>query len=133
MSKLFLIIGFVLSMSTLGLAAATMPPQHTVTAADKSYDSGPLESGGTFSHQFTTPGTYTYQWSNTVYDGHFPSVSSCNSSGCSQNYNALNSGDHDEQVAVLVTDQSTLSQQTLYAYPSTPAVCYNGGFGYYFC
>ena len=33
MSKLFLIIGFVLSMSTLGLAAATMPPQHTVTAA----------------------------------------------------------------------------------------------------
>jgi len=33
MSKLFLIIGFVLSMSTLGLAAATMPAQHTVTAA----------------------------------------------------------------------------------------------------
>jgi acid phosphatase len=37
--------------------------QHTLTAADKSYDSGPLESGGTFSHQFTTPGTYTYHCS----------------------------------------------------------------------
>jgi len=76
------------------------------------------------------PGSYTYQWSNTVYDGLYPSVSSCNTSSCSQSYNAL--GDHDEQVAVLVTDQSTLSQQTLYAYPSTPAVCWFSGH-YVFC
>lgn len=34
MSKLLLILGFLLSMSTLGLAAAnTAPPQHAVIAA----------------------------------------------------------------------------------------------------
>ena len=37
--------------------------QHTVTAADKSYDSAPLDSSGTFSHQFMTPGTYVYHCS----------------------------------------------------------------------
>jgi plastocyanin len=37
--------------------------QHTVTAADKSFDSGAIDAGGTFSHQFTTPGTYAYHCS----------------------------------------------------------------------
>ena len=34
--------------------------QHTVTAADGSFNSGGLAEGGTFSHTFDTPGTYTY-------------------------------------------------------------------------
>jgi len=33
---------------------------HTVTAADKSYTSGAIDTDGTFSPQFTTPGTYKY-------------------------------------------------------------------------
>ena len=33
---------------------------HTVTAADKAYTSTGLEHNGTYSHRFTTPGTYTY-------------------------------------------------------------------------
>jgi plastocyanin len=33
---------------------------HTVTATDKSYASGAIDTDGTFSHQFTTPGTYAY-------------------------------------------------------------------------
>src|SRR5262249_6183814 len=33
---------------------------HTVTATDKSYSSGAIDTDGTFSHQFTTPGTYAY-------------------------------------------------------------------------
>ena len=33
---------------------------HTVTATDKSYSSGALDTDGTFSHQFKTPGTYAY-------------------------------------------------------------------------
>jgi phospholipase C len=37
--------------------------QHTVTAADKSFDSGAIDTDGTFSHQFTTPGTYAYHCS----------------------------------------------------------------------
>jgi plastocyanin len=33
---------------------------HTVTASDKSYDSGGLDTGETFRRTFTKPGTYTY-------------------------------------------------------------------------
>ena len=33
---------------------------HTVTATDKTYDSGGLDSGETFTHTFTKPGTYSY-------------------------------------------------------------------------
>jgi plastocyanin len=34
--------------------------QHTVTADDRSYDSGLLSMGATFSHTYTAPGTYGY-------------------------------------------------------------------------
>lgn len=34
--------------------------QHTVTADDRSYDSGLLPQGRTFSHTFTAPGRYGY-------------------------------------------------------------------------
>jgi len=33
---------------------------HTVTAADGSFDSGPLNPGDTFSFTFSAPGTYKY-------------------------------------------------------------------------
>jgi len=33
---------------------------HTVTAADKSYDSGGLDTGQTWAHTFTKAGTYAY-------------------------------------------------------------------------
>ena len=33
---------------------------HTVTATDKSYDSGGLDTGNRWQHVFTAPGTYTY-------------------------------------------------------------------------
>ena len=33
---------------------------HTVTAKDKSYDSGNLDQGGTFEHTYDEPGTYEY-------------------------------------------------------------------------
>jgi plastocyanin len=33
---------------------------HTVTASDKSYDSGNLDQRATWAHAFTAPGTYTY-------------------------------------------------------------------------
>jgi len=33
---------------------------HTVTAVDKAYTSTGLEHDKTYSHRFTTPGTYTY-------------------------------------------------------------------------
>jgi plastocyanin len=33
---------------------------HTVTATDKSFDSGNLAAGATFSHTFTTAGTFPY-------------------------------------------------------------------------
>jgi plastocyanin len=36
---------------------------HTVTATDKSFASGAIDTDGTFSHQFTTPGTYAYHCS----------------------------------------------------------------------
>lgn len=34
--------------------------QHTVTADDNSFGSSPLSTGQTFTHTFTTPGTYHY-------------------------------------------------------------------------
>jgi plastocyanin len=33
---------------------------HTITATDKSYDSGGLDTTDRYEHVFTTPGTYTY-------------------------------------------------------------------------
>lgn len=36
------------------------PSQHTVTADDGSFDSGPVAVGGTFSQTFGTAGTFTY-------------------------------------------------------------------------
>jgi plastocyanin len=33
---------------------------HTVTAVDKAYTSTGLEHNATYTHRFTTPGTYTY-------------------------------------------------------------------------
>jgi phospholipase C len=61
---------FSFTPATLTVAAGTTVTwtnhdavQHTVTATDKSHDSAPLDSGGTFSHQFTTPGTYAYHCS----------------------------------------------------------------------
>lgn len=33
---------------------------HTVTAVDRAYTSTALERNATYSHRFTTPGTYTY-------------------------------------------------------------------------
>ena len=33
---------------------------HTVTAVDKGFDSGEMNTGDTFTHTFTTPGTYQY-------------------------------------------------------------------------
>ena len=33
---------------------------HTVTALDRAYTSAGLERGETYTHRFTTPGTYTY-------------------------------------------------------------------------
>jgi plastocyanin len=33
---------------------------HTVTSSDGGFDSGNMNPGATFTHTFTTPGTYTY-------------------------------------------------------------------------
>jgi len=33
---------------------------HTVTAKDGSFDSGNMGSGSSYTHTFTTPGTYRY-------------------------------------------------------------------------
>ena len=35
-------------------------PYHTVTATDGSFDSGNMAYGQSWTHAFTTPGTYTY-------------------------------------------------------------------------
>jgi plastocyanin len=58
---------FSFTPATLTVAAGTTVTwtnhddvQHTVTADDKSYSSGTIGTDGTFSHQFTTPGTYAY-------------------------------------------------------------------------
>ncbi len=37
------------------------PLAHTVTAADGSFDSGPIEPGRTWSHTFSRPGTYDFR------------------------------------------------------------------------
>ena len=36
------------------------PVEHSVTAADGSFDSGLIASGATWRHTFTKPGTYQY-------------------------------------------------------------------------
>jgi plastocyanin len=33
---------------------------HTISAADRSFDSGGLDSGDSWTHRFTRPGRYTY-------------------------------------------------------------------------
>jgi plastocyanin len=35
-------------------------PAHTVTATDKSFDSGNMDKGAKWTHTFTTAGTFTY-------------------------------------------------------------------------
>jgi plastocyanin len=40
--------------------ANTGAQQHTVTADDTSFDSGPVDPGNAFSFEFDNPGTYTY-------------------------------------------------------------------------
>ena len=58
---------FSFTPATLTVAAGTTVTwinhddvQHTVTASDKSFDSGAIDTDGTFAHEFTTPGTYAY-------------------------------------------------------------------------
>jgi acid phosphatase len=58
---------FSFTPATLTIAAGTTVTwtnhddvTHTVTAADKRFDSGAIDTDGTFAHQFTTPGTYAY-------------------------------------------------------------------------
>ena len=58
---------FSFTPATLTIAAGTTVTwinhddvTHTVTAADKRFVSGAIDTDGTYSHQFTTPGTYAY-------------------------------------------------------------------------
>jgi plastocyanin len=58
---------FSFTPATLAISAGTTVTwinhddiQHTVTADDTSYRSGMIGTDGTFSHRFTTPGTYAY-------------------------------------------------------------------------
>jgi len=58
---------FSFTPATLTIAAGTTVTwinhddvQHTVTAADKRFDSGAIDTDATFAHQFTTPGIYAY-------------------------------------------------------------------------
>jgi plastocyanin len=62
-----LITNFAFSPASLTVPAGTTvvwtnqdTVTHTVTAADKSFDSGNLLPGRTYSRTFTTPGTYPY-------------------------------------------------------------------------
>lgn len=61
------IANFAFSASTLTVASGTKvtwtnndATTHTVTADDGSFDSGNIAPGGTFSHTFTTAGTFPY-------------------------------------------------------------------------
>lgn len=61
------IAGFAFDPASLDVAAGTTvtwtnqdSTQHTVTAADGSFESGAIAEGGTFSQTFDTPGTYAY-------------------------------------------------------------------------
>lgn len=96
------------------------------------WECGTNQPASTYGVYFTVTGlpagSYTYAWSNTVYDGRYPSVTGCTTSTCSQLYGST--GDHDELVQVVITDLSTFAQQTVYAYAFSPAVC---GGGSYFC
>lgn len=61
------IMGFAFSPARLEISAGTTVAwtnmdnvPHTVTADDRSFDSGRLDNGATFRHTFDKPGTYTY-------------------------------------------------------------------------
>jgi plastocyanin len=61
------IANFAFSPATLTVASGTTVTWtnqddmvHTVTAADRAFSSTGLETGGTYAHTFTAPGTYTY-------------------------------------------------------------------------
>ena len=64
------IANFAFSSKTLTVSAGTTvtwtnndAAAHTVTADDNSFNSGNMATGVTFSHQFTTAGTYAYHCS----------------------------------------------------------------------
>ena len=75
--------GFVFQPRELTVPAGTTvtwtnadPIPHTVTADDRSYDSGPLGSGATFSQTFAAPGRYGYfcQLHGAPGSGHFGTI-----------------------------------------------------------
>ena len=64
------IMGFAFGPATITVKPGTTvtwtqqdEDQHTVTANDGSFSSSPLVTGATYTHTFTTPGTYTYHCS----------------------------------------------------------------------